>query len=166
MRRMLPIDLRFCPAMSDLPSVNPNTVTRKNWCLVAAILCLAGFLLSLFFAWLHWEPAIRLVVKQPQVELPFLRQQQKGHVSFQLMNRGRETIEIMSIESTCTCSVAELDQYQISPGKSVLLRATLSTGNHMGPISSRIAVVFRAQGSSQLYSQLLEICGNVEATTH
>lgn len=59
---------------------------------------------------------------------------------FPFINETDETITITKIESTCACTLGELEDRVIEPGESGILRATFDYGSRSGPQHKVITV--------------------------
>lgn len=129
---------------------------------IVLVCCLCGSAVSSYCAWRLRVPAIRLVVDQPMQELGTVARNSTYDIQCELSNAGAQPIEIMSVESSCSCTAAALSENQIAPGDSLTMRAKLSTGSRSGPLQSQVAVVYRQPGSTQLYRQVVGIVAVVE----
>ncbi|MBA3314248.1 MAG: DUF1573 domain-containing protein [Planctomycetaceae bacterium] len=110
------------------------------------------------------QPEILLHVDSTQANLGAVASHGEFPVTFMLRNNGRLPIEVISVESSCSCTATTLASYRILPGDSVALKAIFSTGENAGSLSTSIAVIFRGQGRSQLYRQWLQVAATVKPT--
>lgn len=81
---------------------------------------------------------------------------------FDLRNAGSEVIEIISVESSCSCTATEMQSYRIEAGATQPLVATLTTGDRAGSFSTVIGLVFRGEGRSQTFRTTLTISADVQ----
>lgn len=57
-----------------------------------------------------------------------------------LGNKGEETIKILSVETTCGCTVAEMDKKEIAPGDEIVLNLTIDTLGKRGEMEKKITL--------------------------
>jgi hypothetical protein len=124
--------------------------------------CIAGSGICGWFLLNSRLPATRLTVEPSVRQLGSVSSNQTYPVDFKLANEGRLPIEIMSVQSSCSCTVATLKENLIPPGKAVTLTAKVTTGDHSGPVQAQLGVIYRRRGGTELYRMLLPIAGVVE----
>jgi hypothetical protein len=61
-------------------------------------------------------------------------------VHFTVRNRGWSTLKLSSISASCTCSVAEIQSNEISPGGSAAMTLKINTEGSSGMVRSAVAV--------------------------
>ncbi len=57
-----------------------------------------------------------------------------------ITNTGDETLKIARVNSSCSCTVADLPKRELAPGESVELSATLEAGNYIGAMQRQVRV--------------------------
>jgi len=62
-----------------------------------------------------------------------------------LGNNGREMIEILSVETTCGCTVAEIEKKEIAPGEEIRLDVTIETLGKRGEMEKKITLKTREE---------------------
>lgn len=103
-------------------------------------------------AWIEYRsPAVSLRVSPPLADLGAVKSRGTYSCDFRLENDGRQTIEILSVENSCTCTVAHIEHARIEVGHSSKLAAKLSVGERTGPINSAVFLVYRATGAAKVY---------------
>jgi hypothetical protein len=60
--------------------------------------------------------------------------------SVTLTNTGSETLKIARVNSSCSCTVADLPKRELAPGETVELSATLEAGNYIGAMQRQVRV--------------------------
>ncbi len=60
--------------------------------------------------------------------------------SVTLTNTGDETLKIARVNSSCSCTVADLPKRELAPGETVELSATLEAGNYIGAMQRQVRV--------------------------
>lgn len=78
-----------------------------------------------------YEGAI-LQVDKDQVDLGNIPTDSKVPYTFTLYNVGGKQLHIMDVESSCGCTIAELDKKKVNPGRFTELRVTLDTSIKLG----------------------------------
>lgn len=137
---------------------------RPSYGLWAALLLSVAAGLG-YLAWRESRrPQVLLRVDRPRIDLGEVSPKTTIPLKFTLGNDGLLPIEIMSVESSCACTAATLTSPRIPPGGDVPLDATLTTATDAGPFSTTVAVMFRGQGQSQLYRQILEIRARIRSS--
>jgi hypothetical protein len=77
----------------------------------------------------------------PQVQhLGKINQHEAKEFSFTLTNTSQETIEVEKISQSCGCTQARVDQSQLKPGESTMLRGSLTAQDRVGEFGSVIQV--------------------------
>jgi hypothetical protein len=75
----------------------------------------------------------------PQVQhLGKINQHEAKEFSFTLTNTSQETIEVEKISQSCGCTQARVDQSQLKPGESTMLRGSLTAQDRVGEFGSVI----------------------------
>lgn len=71
-----------------------------------------------------------------------------GHrrVKTTIRNRGTETLRILALTPSCSCTVTSLGQYQIKPGESTVLATRIRLGNSSRPQSSVVSITVAVHG--------------------
>lgn len=75
-----------------------------------------------------------------KVEMGVIRPHGKKTGTITLTNTGAETINIARVNSSCSCTVAELPKRTLAPGESVELTATLDAGEFIGSMQRTVRV--------------------------
>lgn len=75
-----------------------------------------------------------------KVELGVIRPQGKKTGTVTLTNTGAETLKIARVNSSCSCTVADLPKRELAPGESVELTATLDAGEFIGSMQRTVRV--------------------------
>lgn len=139
-------------------SAVPST-TRRGLALPA--LLLFGALGSAGMAYHEFaRPRLLLSVEPADAIVLDSSQDWNRPLQFRLRNSGRSPIQIMSWESSCTCTVTELEQNTISPGATATLRVRVRSDEQQEPFSSMVTLIYRQQGGSSLFRKLLRISGS------
>ena len=84
------------------------------------------------------QPPLR--ASPEKVELGVIRPQGKKTGTITLTNTGAETINIARVNSSCSCTVADLPKRTLAPGESVELTATLDAGEFIGSMQRTVRV--------------------------
>src|SRR5690606_17157928 len=75
-----------------------------------------------------------------RVDLGVMKPGAKLSGSVMLTNTGDETLKIARVNSSCSCTVADLPKRELAPGESVELTATLESGNYIGAMQRQVRV--------------------------
>ncbi|MGP1310163.1 MAG: DUF1573 domain-containing protein [Phycisphaerales bacterium] len=75
-----------------------------------------------------------------RIDLGVMKPGMKRAGSVTITNNGDETIEIARVNSSCSCTVADLPKDTLAPGESVELSATLESGNYIGDMQRQVRV--------------------------
>lgn len=147
-------------AVHLVPDATVSADARRRLPISLALVCLIS---AAGLGWLTWQefrrPTLALIANPLRMDMGALPKLQNHAVEFRLTNAGTLPMEFLSVQSSCTCTATRLDHARLERGESTGLRAVVSTGAEPGPLSSQIAIVFRATGSSTTFRQVLEIVG-------
>jgi hypothetical protein len=80
------------------------------------------------------------------------------HCSFRFRNAGEEPVVILSVTTTCGCTVAKFDRRPISPDSIGVIEVAFDPMNRPGSFDKDISVITSLGGKAQR----LKICGFVE----
>jgi hypothetical protein len=61
---------------------------------------------------------------------------------FEIENRGDEVLKIISISTSCACTTAEIDKYEIPPGGKATVKVTFDPNVHEEPKGRFHRVIF------------------------
>lgn len=86
----------------------------------------------------HTPPT--LSVENPVHDLGELIIEEPAEDSYTLTNTGGETLIIENVETSCGCTVAELDTTRLNPGESTKLNISLDTSIKLGEVTKTIDV--------------------------
>lgn len=75
-----------------------------------------------------------------RIELGVMKPGMKKAGAVTITNNGDETIKIARVNSSCSCTVADLPKRELAPGESVELSATLESGNYIGAMQRQVRV--------------------------
>ncbi|HYC76637.1 MAG TPA: DUF1573 domain-containing protein [Planctomycetota bacterium] len=67
-------------------------------------------------------------------------QNDKLEYDFELMNTGKAPLDIIRINPTCQCTVADPEKKRLEPGEKTKVRATLNTQTFSGPVNKVLVV--------------------------
>jgi hypothetical protein len=81
-----------------------------------------------------------LMLSQQVQHLGKINQHEAKEFSFTLTNTSQETIEVEKISQSCGCTQARVDQSQLKPGESTMLRGSLTAQDRVGEFGSVIQV--------------------------
>ncbi len=103
---------------------------------LAPITVLFNFVLSLSSSLTY--PAIVDVGEIYENERPFQHE-------IKISNNGRDIIEILSVETTCGCTIAEMEKKELAPGEEVMLKVTIDTVGKRGEMEKKITLKTQEQ---------------------
>ncbi|MEO9967789.1 MAG: DUF1573 domain-containing protein [Reichenbachiella sp.] len=86
------------------------------------------------------EKAPKLAITDRLQDIGQMRSGESREAEFILTNTGRSNLNIRKIKSNCGCFVAELNKYDIKPGKSAVLKGTFSSVGRRGNQNKSITV--------------------------
>lgn len=129
---------------------------------LAVGLFVSGSLL-LCLAWRDAEmPQVLLSVEPGVIVLDGVAALSEVPFSLELSNKGRTLIDIMAIETSCTCMNATMTKYQIYPGGRESMSAVFKSGESRQAVSTSLTIVFRGAMESKLYTKNISINATVE----
>jgi hypothetical protein len=77
-------------------------------------------------------------------------QQTEAHTRFALKNNTGEPISLIRVEPNCACTGAILGATELAPGESSEVRVSVATGEHRGPLASKLHVLYRPKEREEL----------------
>jgi len=85
----------------------------------------------------------RLEIDPPSIDLGQVTTEVGGEsaATFRLANRGSSVLRLLSVSSSCGCTVVALPAASLAPGRSETIAVRVRTGIEVGPRSSRLRVV-------------------------
>jgi len=83
--------------------------------------------------------APRVRARNSTVDLGVVPVGESAHARFALENAGSGTLEVVSVEPGCACTLVEFDE-SIAPGQAGYVRAVLETTDLLGPVTKGIVV--------------------------
>jgi len=107
------------------------------------------------------KDAPQLSIEERTFEFGAVNQGEKVETTFKLKNTGRETLNIRTIKSTCGCTVANLDKYDLKPGEMVELNVTFDSENRRGLQHKSITIY---SNDPQRPAQRVTLKGRVNAS--
>lgn len=81
-----------------------------------------------------------LEVNPGRIDLGVMKPGNKKAGAVTLTNTSDETLKIARVNSSCSCTVADLPKRELAPGESVQLSATLEAGNYIGAMQRQVRV--------------------------
>jgi hypothetical protein len=97
---------------------------------------------------LEWETKLISIVATPE--------QESAEGIFAFTNNSDQTVTIQSVQSSCGCTVAELEKREYRPGESGEIKALFTFGTRTGAQRKSISVVTDAPDEEKI-SLLLEV---------
>ncbi len=98
------------------------------------------------------------------VSLPNLHQFTESEVPFTLKNLSHtQTITLLSLEKSCSCTSAIIEESDLPPQASTRLVATIKALDRFGPFDSTIKVSWKIEGSEKVHTSLVTIHANAVA---
>ncbi|NWF90995.1 MAG: DUF1573 domain-containing protein [Ignavibacteriaceae bacterium] len=104
-------------------------------------------------------------VKKPRIFLPeinhnFGKVKEGAVVShvFKIVNKGKATLEILEVKTSCGCTAALLNNKKIEPGKEGTLKVDLDTKNRSGQLSRTITIL---SNDSEQQNRVLTISAEI-----
>jgi predicted double-glycine peptidase len=79
-------------------------------------------------------------IKNPLWDLSVSPSGKTYNHAFTVVNASNKDVEILSVNSSCGCTIAELSTKHIRPGKNATVNVTLHTAGRTGPFEGRIIV--------------------------
>jgi hypothetical protein len=110
---------------------------------VMGLTCAAGSIACALAARHSPEIVEGLKADEESRGLGTIDQQAERNVSFQLLNPTRDRIEIVRVETSCSCTQAHVDTNVLEPGETTVLTTILRVGSKRGSILATIDVLYR-----------------------
>lgn len=82
----------------------------------------------------------QLAVEPESVDLGKRLQQQVVETEVKLVNKGKESLEILHIGADCSCTAAVAGKKHLEPGESTALKISVETRSYQGEIHRRLAL--------------------------
>lgn len=89
-------------------------------------------------------------------------QNEKRQHVFSLHNSGDEPIHIISVQTSCGCTVAEYKESDLQPGEKLALQLTFETGRSRGRVHTRCDVFYLSGASAAIQSVDLTLVATVQ----
>ena len=89
--------------------------------------------------------AVQLEWDQTEVKIELNPNEQEAKAEFTVTNKGKETVEIDRIKTSCGCTGSVLNQKSIQPGESTTIIGTFKKGNRSGLNHNRLQVFLEGQ---------------------
>lgn len=129
---------------------------------MTSILC---FCSATTFAYLAWcdakQPTWQLIAEPASIDFGRVARGSDRVAEVHISNSGTEAVEIMSIETSCSCSMAEISEKRVEPMRDVVLKLRVSFGQGSGTVASRVTILYRNPAASQLRRLAVEAVGSV-----
>lgn len=97
--------------------------------------------------------APELVVPEPEKDLGALTKGETVTLDFEIRNEGEAPLQILAVNPTCGCTVADFDE-RIAPGGSGAIHVTLDTETLEGPSTTRVQVVTDDPDQERVWLQI------------
>ena len=88
----------------------------------------------------EYAKAPKLLVADRLQDLGRIKKGEKSTAEFVITNGGDSKLNIRKVKSNCDCFVAELDKYDVKPGKSVTLKGTFDATGRRGTQNKSITI--------------------------
>lgn len=108
--------------------------------LLFGLLCVVGAAVSGYCS--LPSPPEEFVAVPPVLDFGKIEQGQSLHGEFELVNRFRQPVRIVSLSESCGCSETAVDEPRLAPGERTKLRATWKTGTRRGSSGVQVFVAF------------------------
>lgn len=128
-------------------------------CYTGVLLIVGGSLLS------HWalsgrpELPIQISPSHP-VNLGDVALDSSPTTVFTIKNSTWTTIDVLSVEKSCSCSFAESSTQNINPGRSSTVTLFAKSSNRPGPMTISAEIIYQFEGSSESRSAIASAFAN------
>lgn len=135
----------------------------KLWIhVVVGLACAIGSLACAMAALHRAEEVKRFRADEEIKNLGTLKQQDERDVTFRLINSAEAPVEIIRVNTSCTCTRAEPAARNLQPGESTELTAHLNVGTLRGKVAARLDVLYRDRDGQDLKRLPLTITASVD----
>jgi hypothetical protein len=101
------------------------------------------------------------ILPSASVDIGAIAQGSSRNLFFEIKNPGKEVIDIIDVQVSCSCSSVQISKSNLQPGESVKLEFKYSSGSRRGTIDASSSIRYCSPAIPSVFEKRIKVTGRI-----